>query len=150
MCKQANRRGRPTAEQVKQKEDLLKQFLNIILSNKSKIDAVFANKKAKKLINEEDLIVSNLDRKLILLKNRLDEENIKYEQYFDKDALIQLNSIILTTKNIASNCPNCRELVKIDNSIAMGCDKCHVWFHLKCQNLKSAAKNWKCLSCSQS
>ncbi len=60
------------------------------------------------LINEEDLIVSNLDRKLILLKNRLDEENIKYEQYFDKDALSQLNSIILTTKNIASNCPNCR------------------------------------------
>ena len=43
-----------------------------------------------------------------------------------------------------------RELVKIDNSIAMGCDKCHVWFHLKCLNLKSAAKNWKFLSCSQS
>ena len=94
--------------------------------------------------------MSNLDRKLILLKNRLDEENIKYEQSFDKDALIQLNSIILTTKNIASNCPNCRELVKIDNSIAMGCDKCHVWFHLKCLNLKSAAKNCKFLSCSQS
>ena len=58
MCKQANRRGRPTAEQVKQNEDLLKQFLNIIVSNKPKLDAVFANKKAKKLINEEDLIVT--------------------------------------------------------------------------------------------
>jgi hypothetical protein len=58
MCKQANRHGRPTAEQVKQNEDLLKQFLNIIVSNKPKIDAVFANKKAKKLINEEDVIVT--------------------------------------------------------------------------------------------
>jgi hypothetical protein len=59
--------------------------------------------------------VSNLDRKLILLKNRLDEENIKYEQKFDKDAIIQINSVILTTETIASNCPNCREMVKIDN-----------------------------------
>jgi hypothetical protein len=38
---------KPIAEQLKQEEDLIKQFLNIILSNESKIDAFLLMKKER-------------------------------------------------------------------------------------------------------
>jgi hypothetical protein len=149
MCKQVVRRGRPTNEQIEYKKNLLRQFLNSTLSNKTKIESILADQKLKKVVNEEDLLVTNLDPQILIFQDQLTEENIKFEQYFDHDALIQLKTTLLTIKSLSKNCPACQEVVKVDNSTAIGCNKCHVWFHLKCLKLKSAIKNWKCVSCAK-
>ena len=149
MCKQVKSRGRPTLEQTKKKENLLKEFLSMVISDKSKINAIIGNRKLKKVINEEDVIINSLDRHLIIIRDQLNDENINYMQYFDKDASLQLNSMLLTIQSIKPICPNCREVVTVDNSNSMGCDKCKVWYHLKCLNLKSASKNWNCTTCSK-
>jgi hypothetical protein len=103
MCKQVVRRGRPTNEQIEYKKNLLRQFLNSTLSNKTKIESILADQKLKKVVNEEDLLVTNLDPQILIFQDQLTEENIKFEQYFDHDALIQLKSTLLTIKSFFSN-----------------------------------------------
>ncbi len=120
-----------------------------MLSDKNKIESILADQKLKKVVNEEDLLITNLDPQILIFQDQLIEENIKFEQYFDHDALIQIKSSLLTIKNLSKNCSACQEVVKVDNSTAMGCNKCHVWFQLICLKLKSAIKNWKCVSCAK-
>ena len=64
MCKQVNRRGRPSKEQVESKKALLRQFLNLVVSNKNKIEEIITNPKSKRIIKEEDIIVTNFNRKI--------------------------------------------------------------------------------------
>ena len=68
-------------EQTKKKENLLKEFLSMVISYKSKINAIINNRKLKKVINEEDVIVNSL-----VQFSTLNDENINYMHYFYKDA----------------------------------------------------------------
>jgi hypothetical protein len=66
MCKQVVRRGRPTNEQIEYKKNLLRQFLNSMLSVKNKIELILADQKLKKVVNGEDLLITNLDPQILI------------------------------------------------------------------------------------
>ena len=53
----------------------------MVISYKSKINAIINNRKLKKVINEEDVIVNSL-----VQFSTLNDENINYMHYFYKDA----------------------------------------------------------------
>ena len=147
LVKTSTRRGRPTAEQTKRKDDLLKEFLEIVVTSKPKIQSIMSDKKLKKVITEEDVAVTIQNRKILIIQDELDKLDVNYVKYFDRDSLLQLKATLLTLKAAKTVCPICVNDVAINYSSAMGCDKCYLWHHLQCLKLQSASKNWTCLSC---
>ena len=103
----------------------------------NKIESIMKNKKIKKIIQAEDLIVNSFNKKILILQKKLEILNINYTQYFDHDSILQLKSTLLTIKSIRSSCPQCKDNVEINESISIGCDNCNIWYHLKCLNIKS-------------